>query len=80
MVSKDRKLRMHSIAEVLVKNYYDIVCLQEVWSDSDFNMIKEKVSGVLPYSHYFYRQVKNSINTHILSVLYWFIKFYYTLV
>lgn len=55
MVSKDRKLRMHSIAEVLVRNYYDIVCLQEVWSDSDFNMIKEKVSGVLPYSHYFYR-------------------------
>lgn len=46
---------MAAIAEVLACGNYDIVCLQEVWTDSDFNLIKEKVSGVLPYAHYFYR-------------------------
>lgn len=46
---------MVAIAEALVRGNYDIVCLQEVWTDSDFNLIKEKVSGVLPFAHYFYR-------------------------
>lgn len=55
LVSKDRSARMKAIAEVLATSSYDIVCLQEVWSGSDFEMIREKVSGALPFSHYFYR-------------------------
>lgn len=46
---------MAAIAEVLATGNYDVVCLQEIWSDADYHMIKDKVSGVLPFSHYFYR-------------------------
>lgn len=46
---------MRAIAEYLASNSYDVVCLQEVWTDADFNLIREKTVGNLPYSHYFYR-------------------------
>ncbi|CAH1174062.1 unnamed protein product [Phaedon cochleariae] len=59
-VSKNRKVRMQAIAEYLAINQYDVVCLQEVWIDRDFFLIKDRVSGVLPYSHYFYSGVSGS--------------------
>lgn len=46
---------MVAIAEMLACSDYDVVCLQEVWSDADFNLLRTKASGSLPYSHYFYR-------------------------
>lgn len=57
LVSKDRKCRMQAIAETLALSQYDVVCLQEVWTDEDFVLIKDKVQGSLPFSHYFYRLV-----------------------
>jgi len=59
-VSKNRKSRISAIAEVLAQNHFDVVCLQEVWTDRDYNLIRERVSDVLPYSHYFYSGVTGS--------------------
>lgn len=55
MVSKQRKPRMQAIAEVLATSQYDVVCLQEVWTDGDFTLIRDKIIGTYPFSHYFYR-------------------------
>jgi sphingomyelin phosphodiesterase 2 len=46
---------MKAIAEMLALGEYDIVCLQEVWSDNDYTLIKNEAQGALPHSHYFYR-------------------------
>ncbi|XP_014479972.1 PREDICTED: putative neutral sphingomyelinase isoform X2 [Dinoponera quadriceps] len=59
-VSKHRTARMSAIAETCASREYDIICLQEVWSESDFKTIKAKVQEVLPYSHYFYSGVMGS--------------------
>lgn len=56
-VSKNRKQRMKAIADVLAGSNYDVVCLQEVWTNRDFFLIRDKVKNVLPYSHYFYRYI-----------------------
>ncbi|KAF5272563.1 hypothetical protein FQR65_LT04902 [Abscondita terminalis] len=60
VVSKDIKPRMQSIAEHLVATSYDMVCLQEVWTESDYNLVRDKVRGSYPYSHYFYSGVIGS--------------------
>lgn len=48
---------MKAIAEELASGKYDIVCLQEVWTVNDFNLIRDGVKSSLPYSHYFHRYV-----------------------
>lgn len=55
VISKDKNPRFKAIAEYLALNTYDVVCLQEVWTDTDFNLIKEMTIDILPHSHYFYR-------------------------
>lgn len=55
VISKDRRPRMEAIAKELAKGQFDIVCLQEVWSNSDYDFITENVKDVLPYTHYFFR-------------------------
>ncbi|XP_060531232.1 putative neutral sphingomyelinase isoform X2 [Cylas formicarius] len=59
-ISKNRKTRINAIAEVLSKKDYDVICLQEVWMDKDYQTIKLKLEEVLPYSHYFYSGVVGS--------------------
>ncbi|XP_069678319.1 putative neutral sphingomyelinase isoform X2 [Periplaneta americana] len=51
---------MNAIAEELALGKYDIVCLQEVWSENDYLNIKKKTSQSLPFSHYFYSGVFGS--------------------
>ncbi|PNF39814.1 putative neutral sphingomyelinase [Cryptotermes secundus] len=51
---------MNAIAEELALGKYDIVCLQEVWSENDYIDIKKLTLRVLPYSHYFYSGVFGS--------------------
>ena len=55
-MTKDRKQRVTAIARYLTakKEYYDLVCLQELWTSSDRNLIKEACEKVLPYSVSFY--------------------------
>uniref|UniRef100_A0A1L8DJZ2 sphingomyelin phosphodiesterase n=1 Tax=Nyssomyia neivai TaxID=330878 RepID=A0A1L8DJZ2_9DIPT len=59
-VSKDREIRVQRIAAELASGKYDIVSLQEVWSEADYQYIKSQTELVLPYSHYFYSGVVGS--------------------
>ncbi|XP_058452965.1 putative neutral sphingomyelinase [Malaya genurostris] len=59
-ISKDRSVRVVAIGDVLASGNYDIVSLQEVWSDSDYQYLKNRVEGVLPFAHYFYSGVVGS--------------------
>uniref|UniRef100_A0A182TGU1 sphingomyelin phosphodiesterase n=1 Tax=Anopheles melas TaxID=34690 RepID=A0A182TGU1_9DIPT len=59
-VSKDRETRVKAIGDVLASGNYDIVSLQEVWSDSDYQYLKQRVENVLPFCHYFYSGVVGS--------------------
>uniref|UniRef100_A0A1B0DRC6 sphingomyelin phosphodiesterase n=1 Tax=Phlebotomus papatasi TaxID=29031 RepID=A0A1B0DRC6_PHLPP len=59
-VSKDREARVRRIAEELATGRYDVVSLQEVWSETDFQYLKSQSEAVLPYSHYFYSGVVGS--------------------
>lgn len=53
--SEDREIRVNAISKELSVGKYDVVALQEVWSDDDYELIQEAVKNVLPYQHYFYR-------------------------
>lgn len=55
LVSHDRNARMEAIGCMLASGDYDLVSLQEVWSEANYLAIKEKVKHVLPHTHYFYR-------------------------
>lgn len=55
-VSKDRDLRMQAIGNFLAENEkFDIVSLQEVWTECDYQLIRKIAEKSLPFSHYFYR-------------------------
>nr|CAH7749118.1 unnamed protein product [Callosobruchus chinensis] len=60
LVCKNRKERIKAIAETLSFGWYDVVCLQEVWSNKDYYLIKDRVTDVLPFSHYFHSGVMGS--------------------
>lgn len=59
-ISKDREKRVTAIADALATGGYDLVSLQEVWSESDFQKLKSRVINALPYSYYFYSGVAGS--------------------
>ncbi|XP_070532019.1 putative neutral sphingomyelinase [Ptychodera flava] len=59
-LSKLRKERMLDIAEELAKGACDVVCLQEIWSVSDFERLRTACMGKYPYSHYFHSGVIGS--------------------
>lgn len=48
---------------------YDVISLQEVWTEHDFQLIRKAAEKNLPFSHYFYRWVhsKNKIGHEIWS-------------
>jgi endonuclease/exonuclease/phosphatase family metal-dependent hydrolase len=56
-VAKSRAFRLKSIAETFAKQDYDIIALQEVWVQADFELIRASVQHTLPYSKYFYRYI-----------------------
>lgn len=60
IVSKNRSARITAIAESLATSNYDAVCLQEVWLNKDFELIRNKASGAYPFAHYFYSGVTGS--------------------
>ncbi|XP_030586150.1 sphingomyelin phosphodiesterase 2 [Archocentrus centrarchus] len=45
--------RYAMIGEMLAKEEYDIVLLQEVWSEKDYLYLKKKLASCHPHSHYF---------------------------
>ncbi|GMM37151.1 inositol phosphosphingolipid phospholipase [Saccharomycopsis crataegensis] len=55
-VSKHRKQRLNSIADRLAtdkKYQFDIIALQEVWCEEDWEYFKSKLSNIFPYTRYF---------------------------
>lgn len=57
LISSDRAERMQHIGEELSTGKYDIVSLQEVWTEHDSLLLQELTKVVLPYAHYFYSGV-----------------------
>ncbi|KAG2230775.1 hypothetical protein INT48_001677 [Thamnidium elegans] len=53
IVSKERKFRLHAIADRISLEDYDIVALQEIWMRDDFEYMKAKVATKLPFTKYF---------------------------
>ncbi|KAG8731905.1 phospholipase C type enzyme [Ceratobasidium sp. 423] len=51
--SKDRVVRTRAIGDEIAVSDYDIVGLQELWVQEDYDYIKVKVAHKLPYSKYF---------------------------
>lgn len=52
-VSKNRKERLRAIAHRLAQSDYDIVALQEVWVEEDWEYINEKCKAIYPFRRQF---------------------------
>ncbi|XP_030147787.4 sphingomyelin phosphodiesterase 2 isoform X1 [Taeniopygia guttata] len=52
-LSKRRQERVRLIGDTLRHEGFDLVLLQEVWSEQDYSDLKEKLAGCYPFSHYF---------------------------
>jgi len=53
IMCKDKDKRIRGIAERLITESPDVVCLQEIWLYRDYLYLKQKLQSVLPYSFYF---------------------------
>ncbi|KAM4816352.1 sphingomyelin phosphodiesterase 2 isoform X2 [Urocitellus parryii] len=52
-VSKHRSDRMKRLGDFLNMESFDLALLEEVWSEQDFQCLKEKLSFTYPAAHYF---------------------------
>ncbi|NWW62776.1 NSMA phosphodiesterase, partial [Ifrita kowaldi] len=52
-LSKRRQERVRLIGDTLRQEGFDLVLLQEVWSEQDYCDLKVKLAGCYPFSHYF---------------------------
>ncbi|NXD00979.1 NSMA phosphodiesterase, partial [Certhia familiaris] len=52
-LSKRRQERVRHIGDTLCQEGFDLVLLQEVWSEQDYSDLKGKLAGCYPFSHYF---------------------------
>ncbi|NXN28450.1 NSMA phosphodiesterase, partial [Nycticryphes semicollaris] len=52
-LSKRRQERVQLIGDVLRQEGFDLVLLQEVWSERDYSDLKVKLGSCYPFSHYF---------------------------
>ncbi|NXM52963.1 NSMA phosphodiesterase, partial [Illadopsis cleaveri] len=52
-LSKRRQERVRLIGDTLLQEGFDLVLLQEVWSEQDYSDLKVKLAGCYPFSHYF---------------------------
>ncbi|VVC24585.1 Hypothetical protein CINCED_3A018926 [Cinara cedri] len=50
----NRTERVKALAKCLINNGYDIVCLQELWCQEDFNYLRQSCEQIFKYIHYFY--------------------------
>ncbi|ORX62096.1 DNase I-like protein [Hesseltinella vesiculosa] len=76
LVSKQREKRLKAIADYLSKGDYDLVALQEVWVQDDYECIREKTVNTLPFAKYFYSGTLGSglvlLSKHpFVSTSYW---------
>ncbi|NXI01479.1 NSMA phosphodiesterase, partial [Pachycephala philippinensis] len=52
-LSKRRQERVRLIGDTLRQEGFDLVLLQEVWSEKDYSDLRVKLAGCYPFSHYF---------------------------
>ncbi|NXW55300.1 NSMA phosphodiesterase, partial [Eurystomus gularis] len=52
-LSKRRQERVGLIGDMLRREGFDLVLLQEVWSEQDYSDLKAKLGSCYPFSHYF---------------------------
>ncbi|XP_074971701.1 sphingomyelin phosphodiesterase 2 [Phalacrocorax aristotelis] len=52
-LSKRRQERIQLIGDMLCQESFDLVLLQEVWSEQDYSNLKAKLGGCYPFSYYF---------------------------
>ncbi|KAI1230953.1 Sphingomyelin phosphodiesterase 2, partial [Lamprotornis superbus] len=52
-LSKRRQERIRLIGDKLCQEGFDLVLLQEVWSEQDYSDLKAKLASCYPFSHYF---------------------------
>ncbi|XP_042693313.1 sphingomyelin phosphodiesterase 2 [Centrocercus urophasianus] len=52
-LSKRRQERIHLIGDRLCQEGFDLVLLQEIWSERDYSDLKAKLGVCCPFSHYF---------------------------
>ncbi|XP_041869723.1 sphingomyelin phosphodiesterase 2 [Corvus kubaryi] len=52
-LSKRRQERVRLIGDTLRREGFDLVLLQEVWSEQDYSDLRVKLAGCYPFSHYF---------------------------
>ncbi|NWZ65616.1 NSMA phosphodiesterase, partial [Acrocephalus arundinaceus] len=52
-LSKRRQERVRLIGDTLRQEGFDLVLLQEVWSEQDYSDLKVKLARCYPFSHYF---------------------------
>ncbi|XP_010582947.1 PREDICTED: sphingomyelin phosphodiesterase 2 [Haliaeetus leucocephalus] len=52
-LSKRRQERVQLIGDMLRRERFDLVLLQEVWSEQDYSDLKARLGGCYPFSHYF---------------------------
>ncbi|TIB92820.1 hypothetical protein E3Q19_01742 [Wallemia mellicola] len=53
-VSKYRQQRIKAIISKLSNSDADVVCLQELWLDTDYKLVERNLKNVYPYTKYFY--------------------------
>lgn len=54
-MAKNRSARVKALANSLISNGYDVVCLQELWCEADYQYLKQYCENVFGYIHYFHR-------------------------
>ncbi|NXK96831.1 NSMA phosphodiesterase, partial [Formicarius rufipectus] len=52
-LSKQRPERVRLLGDMLCREDFDLVLLQEVWSEQDYSDLKVKLGSCYPFSHYF---------------------------
>ncbi|VDN19354.1 unnamed protein product [Cylicostephanus goldi] len=52
--SKDRKFRLKKLAEAILRENYDIVGLQEVWVETDYLDMVDRLANQFRFHHYFH--------------------------
>ncbi|XP_028925195.1 sphingomyelin phosphodiesterase 2 [Ornithorhynchus anatinus] len=52
-LSQQRKERLQRLTDFLSQEHFDLVLLQEVWSERDFEELRRKLSKTYPAAHYF---------------------------
>ncbi|NXQ54064.1 NSMA phosphodiesterase, partial [Anthoscopus minutus] len=52
-LSRRRRERVRLIGDTLRQELFDLVLLQEVWSEQDYSDLKVKLASCYPFSHYF---------------------------